>query len=52
MRVGEVNMKKRISITRTEYSALKEVLKFECGWSQGQHYRKYELQGAGSSMLP
>jgi hypothetical protein len=34
MDAGEVNMKKRISMTRTEYSVLNEVLKFyECGWS-------------------
>jgi hypothetical protein len=32
--VGEVDMKKRISLTRTEYSLLKEKMKeHECGWS-------------------
>jgi hypothetical protein len=38
MNAGEVNMKGRISMTRTEYSVLKEVLKFhECGWSNSQN---------------
>jgi hypothetical protein len=36
MDVGEVDMNERISMTRTEYSVLKEVLKYhECGWSKG-----------------
>jgi hypothetical protein len=35
MGAGEVNMKERISMTRTKYFVLKEILKFhECGWSQ------------------
>jgi hypothetical protein len=34
MNAGEVDMKERILMTRTEYSVLKEVLKYdECGWS-------------------
>jgi hypothetical protein len=32
-----VDMKEGISMTRTEYSVLKEVLKYdECGWSKGR----------------
>jgi hypothetical protein len=35
MDAGVVDMKEGISMTRTEYSVLKEVLKYdECGWSQ------------------
>jgi hypothetical protein len=34
MDAGEVDIKERILMTRTEYSVLKEVLKYnECGWS-------------------
>jgi hypothetical protein len=33
MGAGEMEMKEKISMTETEYSVLKEVLKYhECGW--------------------
>jgi hypothetical protein len=36
MSVGEVYMKERILLTRTEYSVLKEKMKeHQCGWSKG-----------------
>jgi hypothetical protein len=35
MSTGELKMKERMSMTRTEYSVLKEFLKYdECGWSK------------------
>jgi hypothetical protein len=38
MDAGEVDMKERILMTRTEYFVLKEVLKDdECGWSKTIH---------------
>jgi hypothetical protein len=35
MNAGEMDMEERISMTSTEYSVLKKVLKYdECGWSK------------------
>jgi hypothetical protein len=44
MSARELKMKERMSMMRTEYSVLKEVLKYEdCGWSYIHDHHKASL---------